>query len=343
MKDFLKRFVLPTGLLVLLLFVLFVINETAQVVAMASRINTLFGTVLLWFLVAAYCLLAAVPVVVFLRLPRSLSAPATDRDAAFPAYLDQLRRRLAANSATRGMDLSGRTGIEEALRDLGVRADETIQNAASTVFLSTAISQNGRLDAFLVLSAQSRMIWQIAHLYYQRPGVRDLAALYANVAATTFIAGELDDLDISEQVEPVISSVFGALTGSIPGFQLVASILVTSILTGAANAFLTLRVGIIAKAYCGSLIAQEKRSLRRSAASQAAGLLGGIVRQGTAKVGKAVWEASKNKVGGTFTDVTGQARSKSNAFLEKIGIRKRKNQPEGQMEMDLTEIRAHDT
>ena len=46
--------------------------------------------------------------------------------------------------------------------------------------------------------------------------------------------------------------------GAIPGFQVFTTIAVNSLLSGSANAFLTLRVGMIAKAYCGSLVAQPR-------------------------------------------------------------------------------------
>ena len=127
-----------------------------------------------------------------------------------------------------------------------------IKATASQVFLSTAVSQSGRLDTLLVFSMQTRMVWKLAHLYYQRPTLRDMVRLYANVAGTSFVAGELQDVDLSEQVEPVFSAVVGSLGGAVPGFQLVASILANSILSGAADAFLTLRVGMIARRYCGA-------------------------------------------------------------------------------------------
>ena len=104
------------------------------------------------------------------------------------------------------------------------------------------------------------MIWRIARVYYQRPMLRDLIRLYANVAGTAFLASELDDIDISEQVQPILSSALGPLAVMVPGVQLAASILVNSVLTGTANAFLTLRVGIIAKRYCGSLVVAERRT-----------------------------------------------------------------------------------
>ena len=59
---------------------------------------------------------------------------------------------------------------------------------------------------------------------------------------------------------------------------------VNSLLSGSANAFLTLRVGMIAKAYCGSLVAQPRTKLRRSATAEAARLLSGIVKESGARV-----------------------------------------------------------
>jgi uncharacterized membrane protein YcjF (UPF0283 family) len=180
--------------------------------------------------------------------------PASEDSPEFTRYLESLKKRLRSNTRLKNFDLSNRERIEDALTLLGKQADDIIQKTASTVFMSTAISQSGRLDAFLVLSAQSRMVWQIAHLHYQRPTLRDLIYLYANVAATAFMASELDDIDLNEQVQPVLSSTLGAMAGSVPGLQLAASLLVTSVLTGTANAFLSLRVGIIAKRYCGSIV-----------------------------------------------------------------------------------------
>ena len=139
---------------------------------------------------------------------------------------------------------------------------------ATTVFLTTAVSQSGRLDALLVLAAQSRMVWRVAHLYYQRPSVREMWYLYANVAATSFVAGELDDLELHQMIQPVVAGTLGAVGGAIPGFQVLTSIMVNSLLSGSANAFLTLRVGIIAKDYCGSLVAEPRTQVRRAATAR---------------------------------------------------------------------------
>ena len=92
-----------------------------------------------------------------------------------------------------------------------------IRDSAAAVFVSTAISQSGRLDTVFVLTAHFRMVWRIACVYSQRPALRDLINLYANVAATAFVAGELDEAEIGEQIEPILSSALGAVSLSVPG------------------------------------------------------------------------------------------------------------------------------
>lgn len=324
MNKTLKKIILSASILILLLFILFIINQTAQVVQLAEKVTPSFGNLVFWALLIVYAVLILIPIFLLLRLPRSLIPPKTEDTPAFNAYLTVLKKRLAANPHLKGLELSDRKQVDEALAILAKKSDEIIQQTASTVFISTAISQSGRLDAFLVLSAQSRMVWRIARLYYQRPTLRDLIQLYANVAGTAFLASEFEDIDISEQVEPVLSSTLGALAVSIPGVQLAASILVNSVLTGAANAFLTLRVGIIARRYCGSLVIAEKRLLRRAASAEAATLLGSIVKQGSAKLSKALWKASKGKVGGIFSGMKEYAKGAGSSLLAKVGLQKTK-------------------
>lgn len=323
-----KKIALFASLFVFLLFALFVINQTAQIVQLAEKVSPTFGEIAFWTLLALYAVLILIPVTIFLRLPRPLLPPGSEASPEFNAYIETLKKRLASNPHLEARDLSSRQQVEEALAILAQKADSIIDQTATAVFISTAISQSGRLDALLVLSAQSRMVWRIARLYYQRPTIRDLIQLYANVAGTALLAGELDDMDISEQVEPVVSSALGALAVTVPGVQLAASILVNSVLTGTANSFLTLRVGILAKRYCGSLVVAERRTLRRAASAEAAKLLGSIVRQGTARVSKALWKASKDKVGSGFTNLTGYAKEARDSILSKVRFRKTKEETE---------------
>lgn len=156
--------------------------------------------------------------------------------------------------------------------------------------------QSGRLDVLVVFAAQTRLIWQIAHVYYQRPSLRDFLQLYANVASTAFIAAGIEDVDI----DALVGTVFGSTVAAIPGMH----ILTSSILTGSANAFLTLRVGMITKEYCRCTTKIEKRGIRRAATLQAAKLLGSIVRDGTVRLSKAAVTSGAAKMTRTFNRLT---------------------------------------
>jgi hypothetical protein len=298
MNKTIKTLALLGSSLIVLSVCVVVVNQTAQVVQLAKEVHPVLGTVTLWGLLVTYGGLIGVPVVMVLRMPRPLSPPASDAGPEFEIHLRELGRRLEANPRVRlgGHPPAGRRGIEDALTTLDADATEIVKQMATTVFLTTAVSQSGRLDALLVLMAQSRMIWRIAHLYYQRPSLRELAHLYSNVAVTAFVAGELDDLELHQMIQPVVAGSLGAVGGAIPGFQVFTTIMVNSLLSGSANAFLTLRVGMIAKTYCGSLVAQPRTKVRRSATAQSARLLSGIVRESGARVRDAIWTEVKLKV-----------------------------------------------
>jgi hypothetical protein len=92
-----------------------------------------------------------------------------------------------------------------------------------------------------------------------------------------------------------LEGLLGTIMGS--GVQLLAN----SVVSGAANAFLTLRVGMIAKQYCNCLVHVDKKSLRRAATAQAAKLLGRIVRDGVTRLTKAAVAVPREWVKG-FTD-----------------------------------------
>lgn len=295
MFDRIRQITLFISALVLVVFVIFVINQTAQVVSLAADLHPVAGFVVLGLLVAAYVVFVAVPLVLYFKLPAPLEPPLTDSGPEFDEHLDNLRQRLAGNPLVEG-DLPDRAAIEAAVTDLDARATEVVKEAASQVFLTTAISQSGRLDTFMVLSANVRLVWRVARIYYQRPTLRDMWHLYANVAATAFMAGEIDDVDVSEQVQPIVTSVLGSVGTAIPGMQVATSVIVNSVLGGSTNAFLTLRIGAITQQYSAPLVSVDRRKARRFASARAAGMLGGIVSDGARNVIKAVARASRDRL-----------------------------------------------
>jgi hypothetical protein len=293
MSTTLKRIVLSLAGFILLVFAVFLFNQTTQIVQSARSLNPVFGNAVMWALIFLYAGLLVTPFVLWFRLPKRMLPPATMEGEDYDSFLAEFKRRLSRNPRLRGVCMDSPEDLNAALQILDKHADGVVTETASAVFLSTAVLQSGRLDVLVVFAAQTRLIWKIAHVYYQRPSLRDFVQLYANVASTAFIAAGIEDID----VDVLVSTVFGSTVAAIPGMHLLTS----SVLSGSANAFLTLRVGMITKEYCRCTTQVEKKGLRRAATLRAAKLLGSIVSDGTRKLSRATLDASKTKLRDAFT------------------------------------------
>ncbi|HME61666.1 MAG TPA: DUF697 domain-containing protein [Candidatus Binatia bacterium] len=293
-----KRILVPISVLVLIAVALIIARETRETVAFVSAVHPLLGHALLWSLLAIYAVCILVPIVTFVRLPKAILPPPAENLAARAAYIEELTKRLRKNKNLVDREITPQT-LEGALSELGQISRQRTVEAAIAVFVSTAVSQSGRLDGLMVLVTQCRLVWQIAHLYWQRPPLRGLVALYGNVAAAAFVAQNVEDMDLSELIEPLLAPVLAnSVVAAIPGFAQVAGLIATSCVDGTVNAFLTLRIGCLASEYCGSVIKPTQRSLRRTATVQAAGMIGSVAKQGAERVGTAMWDAAKSTTGG---------------------------------------------
>ena len=293
-----KRILLPISVLVLIAVALIIARETRETVAFVSAVHPMLGHALLWSLLAIYAVCILVPIVTFVRLPKAILPPPAENLAARAAYIEELTKRLRKNKNLVDREITPQT-LEGALSELGQISRQRTVEAAIAVFVSTAVSQSGRLDGLMVLVTQCRLVWQVAHLYWQRPPLRGLVSLYGNVAAAAFVAQNVEDMDLSELIEPLIAPVLAnSVVAAIPGFAQVAGLIATSCVDGTVNAFLTLRIGCLASEYCGSVTKPTPRSLRRTATVQAAGMIGSVAKQGAERVGTAMWDAAKSTTGG---------------------------------------------
>jgi hypothetical protein len=227
--------------------------------------------------------------------------PKSVDDPSYPIYLEELKRRLSKNPHLKSKgyvfdeEKNTRAEVERAFVVLDLEAGTVIKRSASSVFLTTAVSQNGTLDSIFVFISLGKLIWEVAHIYNQRPSLREIAYLYANVFGTVMMARSVEDLDLmDDQLEPVIASILGGSLGSlIPGTVYITNILINSITEGSVNALLCLRVGSMTKRYSSSVVEVDKKVIRRSASVEAIGLLGGVIKDNTALVVQSFGKAAK--------------------------------------------------
>ncbi len=281
----------------LLLLMLGVTGSALMLFREATAIHPVLGWTVLAVLVVGFALLIVLPVARVMTLPRGLAVPAETSGPRWERYLRRFARRLLRNRELDGFarldELEALTRsrkyaeleatIRQAMGFLDERARCEISRQAGVVFATTAISQSGRLDSVVVLSAQLRLVRRVAEIYSARPSLRELARLYANVGGSAFLAGEIQD---SELLAVLGAPVSAAIVGMVPvgGTDPAVSLLVTGLMDGSANGFLTLRVGIVTMRYCDLGPPPDRRRVASSTSIEAAGLLAATIGEGASRV-----------------------------------------------------------
>jgi hypothetical protein len=287
-----RKIIVALIVLVTICMLSLIVAGVTSLISLAERIHPVAGSIVFWTLVLAAAWAALYCVIAYAKLPAALIPPEEEFGPKHDAYLEALRVRLGSNPRTRGKPLTTQEEIENAIGVLSAESDTVVRRTASTVFLSTALMQNGRLDALILLFTQIQMVTRVARVYVQRPSPRELIRLYLNVAGTAFISSGLESLDLGEMVAPLATSVVPALKGGIPGLSGISALLVKCVSNGAANAFLTLRVGEVARRYCELTSRTSPELIRKSATAAAVQHLGRIVRENGALVVRKIWEST---------------------------------------------------
>jgi len=304
-----RQFLLVLALVATLCVIALLVAGILELSAAAAVHDARFGQAVLWTLSGLFALLFLWPLVLFARFPAPLIPP--DDPAQQPEYIAALKARLRKNPLLRGQPLESDEDLVAALAVLSRRADEVTEEAATRVFLGTALLQNGRLDGLVVLAMQLDLVWKIAAIFHQSPSPRQMGYLYANVGATAFLATEIEEIDFAEMVQPL---VYSSLSG-IPGAMAFSSILVNSLSSGAANAFLTLRVGAVARLYCEATTSPVRGAVRRSAIASAAKHLGRILQRNVTAIMSGMAGTARKAAGSGMTRVADGARSVRDSLM----------------------------
>jgi hypothetical protein len=305
---------------VITVFVIIIINQLVslyQNLALIHPILAIVGTSVIGIILIGLLL---IPVLLISKLPAPLPFP--DDDVDLEKYKKAFKERLSRHPVATENKLNPHDDehLKQIHDKLTKKADKIIFDTASAVFVSTAISQNGKLDAFTVLAAQMRLIWMVAHVYWQRPSIRNLRQLYSNVAINAMAASTLEQIDISQQIQPIISAMLKSPGKHIPVVGNAAHIITESVMEGTVNAFLSLRIGVLTKNYCFPE-AKTISEMKKNSFLEASILLKSLVVKSSKKVVEGILKAGKNASVQTFRtgyDAVGKAVSSAKSGLSGI-------------------------
>ena len=275
---------------------LFTLTLISQLADAADRLHTGAGQPVFWCLIALLIATVLAPTVWLVRLPRALRYPDSNDAPAIAAYQARLRAHLATIPRLSNLAITTDAEVHHALEQLRTAAEAETRRTAAAALTSTALLQNGKLDGLVVLVSQVQLIWRIARIYGLRPSLQQMTYLYGNVGASVLIANGIEEVDFAELTAPIVQAATPAAVANIPGLGGIGNLLTNSLASGSANAFLTLRVGLIAQAYCAPEHAPQRATIKHNAALRAAQMLGVIVKDCGTHISQAVYGRIKNSI-----------------------------------------------
>lgn len=282
-KDSTKVFWYAISLGFILLFLLILISSILNVGDRLRQISEYLEYAFYGLAIILVYVLILRPVHIILFSP-SFSVETTLDDDSKKNYLvyKRVARRLIHQGNLPDEEV---TKLEEAIKDpealkpalyhtynkvVKKQMNQIIKKNAKTVMLSTAISQNGRLDFFTIIVVNLKMIKELVVMCGFRPTFKNLAKLTVNVFTTALIAEGLENMDLNDLLPNSTMNMLGEIPLVKP--------VVSSVVQGMSNALLTLRIGIVTRKYLFSDAKEiTKEQIRKNALLEAAKMLPSVI------------------------------------------------------------------
>lgn len=259
MLKYLKRI-----LFFLSLLLLYVIGK--EVISLYAALKALHPYAAYGFLLLSAFLLvyyALIPAFKIWKIPRSPGplGPDDDVQRALPDRFARLRKNPYLLSIDYDFSEVPETaeGYETIMQELRKESARIRNRYVNNLFYSSTISQNGFIDAILILSASVNLVKDTFVLYNGRVSNGDLWIIARQVYYSVAIGGSDSMVYATDEIFSKIS------TEGMKGIPFLDKI-ISSLVDGFVNAALLTRVALITDNYCSKLVVQSKKELYPSPA-----------------------------------------------------------------------------
>lgn len=240
------------------LLIYFVAKEFLELYSYLSSINEILAIIVISLLGLFVIYFGVVPIFQIIILPADLGPT---RDLSETHLLREKRiKKFRGNNFLRdqNFDFTSIDNSEESynkiVTEIKPECARLRKKYINQVFYSTAISQNGFLDAILIFSSAVNMVKDIFLLYHGRVNNRDLFVIAKKVYYSVLIGG-------SEGIEYATEELFSKLaTESVKSIPFLDKIF-TSLADGYVNAVLLTRISLITENYCTLVYIKKERDL----------------------------------------------------------------------------------
>jgi hypothetical protein len=236
----------------------FIIKEFIELYVYLSAINQYLGYASLVVIAAIIIYFVIIPIYKILSIP-VYYGPVKDENAINDLIAKRVERfkknkyLKSINADTQNL-VANRLSYDKIVTDLSLECHRIRKRYVNQLFYSTSISQNGFIDAILILSSSVNIVKEIFILYNGRVSNKDLWVIAKKVYYSVAIGG-------SESIAYASDEVFSKLgTDTMKGVPFLGKVL-SSLADGFVNAALLTRISIITENYCKTLYIKSERDL----------------------------------------------------------------------------------
>jgi len=233
-----------------------IVREFISLYSDLRNIDEYWGYTFLIFISLALIYFAIIPLIKVFMIPKSFS-PTDNKEEIDSIYLKRLKL-FEKNQFLQNYDFKSSKSLEQKYQESTSILQEKVillrKEYISKVFYSTAVSQNGFLDAIIILSASINLVKEIFITYNGRVSNKDLLSIGRKIYTAMAIGG-------SEGVEYATDEIITSLTSdglkSIPFIDKIMG----SIADGFVNAMLLTRLSYITENYCRKVYINSDKDL----------------------------------------------------------------------------------
>jgi hypothetical protein len=138
MSKTLKRMAVLLSIFIIVVFGVFLFNQTAQIVQSARTVNARFGDGVMWGLIFLYSALLLAPIVLWFKVPKRKSPPSKTEGPEYELFMADFRKRLSRNARLRGVCLISAEDVDAAICTLDKHADDVV---VSSITMASARSR----------------------------------------------------------------------------------------------------------------------------------------------------------------------------------------------------------
>jgi len=236
----------------------FVFKEFLELFVLTHSVHPAFGYATLLILAGFILYFVAIPIYRIIKIPKNY-APTTDKVKARQIINERIRDfRENPYLVNSKFDFSEIQEDEESynriIKHLKKESEKLRKRYVLQLFYSSSISQNGFLDAMLILSSSVNLVKELFILYHGRVTNKDLVAIGKRVYLSMAIGG-------SEGVEYATQEFFSKFaTDSFKSVPFADKIF-GSIADGFVNAALLTRISLVTENYCTMVYVKSERDV----------------------------------------------------------------------------------